>query len=200
MYNSMCFRVHLPLYLQLFFLYSRELFTPGFYISEDCSPSVFIFQRTVHPRFLYLRELFTPAFLYFRELFTFGFYISENCSPLVFIFQRTVLHRFLYFRELFTLVFIFQRTVHPRFLYFRELFPHRFLYFRELFTPGFYISENCSPLGFSGVRVAHSLPFCVMFCQPTCFLNMVIVFSDLLAITVFDDHFWYLQAFLKYCT
>ena len=130
----------------------------------------------------------------------FRVHFTSISTVVFFIFQRTVHPRVLYFRELFTPGFytsencspqgiIFQRTVHPR-----------FLYFRELFTPGFYISENCSPLGFSGVRVAHSLPFCVMFCQPTCFLNMVIVFSDLLAITVFDDHFWYLQAFLKYCT
>ena len=117
--------------------------------------------------------------LYFRGPFTPGFYISEKCSLPVFIFQRTVHPRF----------FIFQRTVHPR-----------FLYFRELFTPGFYISENCSSLGFSGVRGAHSFLFCVMFCQPTFFLNFVIVLSDLLPITVFDDHFWYLQTFPKYCT
>ena len=117
-----------------------------------------------------------------------------------FIFQRTVHLRVLYFRGPFTPgfyisekcslpVFIFQRTVHPR-----------FLYFRELFTPGFYISENCSSLGFSGVRGAHSFLFCVTFCQPTFFLNFVIVLSDLLPITVFDDHFWYLQTFPKYCT
>ena len=175
----MCFRVHLTSISTVVF----------FYISENCSPPGFIFQRTVHPRVLY-----------FREMFTHGFYISENCSPRFFIFQRTVHPRFLYFRELFTRgfyisencsspVFIFQRTVHPR-----------FLYFRELFTPGFYISENCSSLGFSGVRGAHSFLFCVMFCQPTFFLNFVIVLSDLLPITVFDDHFWYLQTFPKYCT
>ena len=143
----MCFRVHLT-----------SISTVGF----------FIFQRTVHLRVLYFRGPFTP-----------GFYISEKCSPHVFIFQRTVHPRF----------FIFQRIVHPR-----------FLYFRELFTPGFYISENCSSLGFSGVRGAHSFLFCVTFCQPTFFLNFVIVLSDLLPITVFDDHFWYLQTFPKYCT
>ena len=163
----MCFRIHVTSISTVAFLYFREPFTSGFYISEDRSPRV----------------------LYFREMFTPGFYISENCSPPVFYISENCSPPFLYFRELFTCgfyisencsppVFIFQRTVHPW-----------FLYFRELFTPGF-----------SGVRVAHSLPFCVMFCQPTCFLNLVIVLSDLLAITVFDDHFWYLQAFLKYCT
>jgi hypothetical protein len=175
----MCFRVHLTSISTVGFfifqrtvhlrvLYFRGPFTPGFYISEKCSLTVFIFQRTVHPRFFIFQRTVHPRFLYFRELFTRGFYISENCSSPVFIFQR---------------------TVHPR-----------FLYFRELFTPGFYISENCSSLGFSGVRGAHSFLFCVTFCQPTFFLNFVIVLSDLLPITVFDDHFWYLQTFPKYCT
>ena len=111
MYNSMCFRVHFTSISTVVFfifqrtvhprvLYFRELFTPGFYTSENCSPQGIIFQRTVHPRFLYFRELFTPVFifqrtfhprfLYCRELFNPGFYISENCSPSVFIFQRTV--------------------------------------------------------------------------------------------------------------
>ena len=101
MYNSMCFRVHFTSISTVVFfifqrtvhprvLYFRELFTPGFYTSENCSPQGIIFQRTVHPRFLYFRELFTPVFifqrtfhprfLYFRELFTPGFYIAENCS------------------------------------------------------------------------------------------------------------------------
>jgi hypothetical protein len=139
-----------------------------FYISENCSPPGFIFQKTVHPRVLYFREMFTPCFYISENCSPPVFYISENCSPPVFIFQR---------------------TVHPR-----------FLYFRELFTPGFFISENSSPLGFSGVRGAHSFLFCVMFSQPTFFLNFVIVLCDLLPIKVFDDHFWYLKTFPKYCT
>ena len=132
MQNSMCFRVHVTSISTGFFLYFRELFTSGFYTSEDRSPSGFIFQRNVHPQFLY-----------FRELFTRGFYISVNCSSPVFIFQRTVYPRFSYFRELFTPgfyiaencsspVFIFQRTVHPRFLYFRELFTPGLQWIREI--------------------------------------------------------------------
>ena len=187
MYNRMCVKVHFASISTVFFIFQRtvhprvlcfrELLTPVLYFRELFNPG-FIFQTTDHPRDLY-----------FRELFTLMFYISENCSPPVFIFQRTVYTRVYISENCSPPGFIFQRTVHPW-----------FVYFRELFTPGFYISKNCSPLGFSGVRVAHYLLFCVMFCQPTFFLNMVIVLSDLLPITVFDDHFWYLQTFPKYCT
>ena len=116
MYNSMCFRgtktvgghveqyvFYGPFYLYIYscffifqktvhprVLYFRKPFTPGFYISEKCSPHVFIFQRTVHPRFFIFQRIVHPRFLYFRELFTPGFYISENCSLLVFLFQRTL--------------------------------------------------------------------------------------------------------------